>query len=179
MSENDFDIDDPQILFLRGVFRPTKDESYNKDEEYAPVQKASITYTRFPRKFCGLGTWIVNTSIHCFGCSNRFDTRPIPITNNYRKAATNAGEFDVKGIACSFPCAQKYINKMPKNEKWELEEMLRVVFYIFHKKRVTNIPEAYDMYEQECFGGTISESDFKARNKHILDSLLSDPESET
>lgn len=178
MSDNDskdFDIDKPLILYLRGVFRPTKSDDYNKIDEfdtYESVPKHSITYTRFPRKFCGLGTWIENTSIHCFNCAQHFDTRPIPVTNSYRKTTNSVGEFDVKAIACSFPCAQKYINRMPKNEKWELEEMLRIVFWIFHKKRITHIPEAYDIYEQECFGGTISESDFKARNKQIVDSLL-------
>ena len=176
MAEEDFDTDVPLILHLRGVFRVKNNDDLKIDtyDNGYEVPKHSITYTKFPRKFCGLSTWIENTAIHCFNCTQHFDTRPIPITNSYRKTPNGVGEFDVKGIACSFPCAQKYINKTPKNEKWELEEMLRIIFWIFHQKRITHIPEAYDMYEQECFGGTVSTPDFKARNKNILDSLLAD-----
>lgn len=174
MSDDGFDTDVPQILHLRGVFRPKKGEEYKFEEFEINNPKHGITYTKFPRKFCGLKTWIENTEIHCHGCANHFDDRPVPIANSYRKTPTGCGEFNVKAIACSFPCAQRYINKSPKNERWELEEMLRIMFWIFHQKKIEEIPEAYDMYEQEKFGGTVSDADFKARNKHIMDRLLSE-----
>lgn len=174
MSDDGFDTDTPLILHLRGVFMRKNTDEYKIDGYEPDTVKHHITYTRFPRKFCGLKTWIENTQIHCFSCTNGFSDRPVPITNSYKKTASGSYEFNVKGIACSFPCAQRYINKSPKNERWELENMLRIVFYIFYMKKVETIPEAYDMYEQERFGGTISDSDFRARNKHILDTLLSD-----
>jgi hypothetical protein len=175
MTDDGFDTDTPLILHLRGVFRSKNDDDLKFEGYEATTAKQGITYTRFPRKFCGLKTWIENTEIHCFNCTNKFNDRPIPITNSYRKTSNGCGEFNVKGIACSFPCAKKYINKSPKNERWELDEMLRIMFYIFYSKTVSDIPEAYDMYEQEKFGGTKSDSDFKARNKHILDTLLAEP----
>ena len=107
-----------------------------------------------------------------------FYRQTVPIANGYRKTPSGDYEFDVKGIACSFPCAQKHINKTPKNDRWELEKILCVIFCIFYDKKVESIPEAYDQYELERFGGNISDADYDARNKYILETLTRDEQTQ-
>ena len=63
MSDDGFNVDTPQILHLRGVFISKKgtDDFHFEGLGYEPnTVKHHITYTKFPRKFCGLKTWIEN-----------------------------------------------------------------------------------------------------------------------
>lgn len=175
-NDMDFEFEEEQILFLRGVF--VKDLNRRMDDDYYDSLTVdtntteTITYNKFPRRFYNLETWIKTSNLECVNCSNKI-LHPIPIPSNMKYSGKQK-IFDIERIACSFPCAMKYLNNSMYNNRWERVQALLYLFYIFHGVKVTNIPESKDRLEQIRYGGVISADEFIKTNNEIVEKLIID-----
>lgn len=174
MEDDDFKIDVPRIIFLKGVFlRKTTnvDDKFYNDLTAAITRSENITYQRIPRRFYSKDTWIQSTNIHCWECDNQCKGIPVPIPTNMQYVKNNP-TFDVLGICCDFPCVALHIRTHFYTTRWEKLEFLNKLFYIFYGVLVDDIPSGPERLKQERFGGPLSAAEFQMKIKNIMDGLL-------
>lgn len=172
------------ILFLKGVHvdecKSIEDIftdgliSNIKNEQPIPIQQI---FDRLPSKFFNLDSWPKQTNLVCWWCSNSFNNQPVFIPQYFPPNIEKNG-IPVYGNFCSFNCATSFVSIDPlfKNREWEGHEMLRILYRIFNQKIIkTIIPAPYPIMMMR-YGGTMTESEYKALIKDLDDAYLRDIE---
>ena len=182
IEADDFDIEQPKILFLRGAF--LRDSSKVDDAFYDSLENKSeliknkpthITYNKFPRRFFDRDTWVQKTNVLCWNCSNEITKVPIPVPNNNQLVGKNE-TFGVDAICCSFPCASLYISDHCNN-KWERHQMLIKLLKIMHPENkisdIKSIPHAPSRFELEQYGnGHMTKDEYNEHNNMLMEALI-------
>ena len=171
----------PQILFLRGCFLSDCDsiedifdeklvsESnlYNKE-----ISINNIKYNKIPSYFTDTNTWIKKTNIKCWFCGCTFFDQPIFIPNNIQKITDSKkiiNKIDVIGNFCSWNCAASYIHLHYNSKKWEMLQLLKILYKIFNGVAIDHIVPAPPKTLMKQYGGDLTILEYKNKIKELND----------
>ena len=147
------------ILFLRGVsLKDVADidelfESKLTDSLQTSYKK--VIYDKIPKVFKSLESWVTTTNIKCWHCELSFSNPPVFIPLEIYNT-TIGKEMSVYGNFCSFGCAKAFLNyrrDITEDKYWDANEMLKILFNIFNKKKINDIipsPDKYDINKYGC-----------------------------
>ena len=166
----------PKILFLNGCYLSDCDNIEDMfddnllnelDVRYDNV----IEYNRIPQHFISLDTWIKKTNIKCWNCDCSFDSTPIFIPTSIIRSDIKDNintTFTVHGNFCSFSCATTYLQTLNISNKWDIQFLLRKLYYIFYNKEINNIPPSPSKYMMKQYGGHMEVSEYMECIKKLL-----------
>lgn len=171
-------------LFLKGVFFDELESIEDKllcrehthydnvNNDYTDLKK-KITYDKIPNKFTNLKQWIEqtkNTKIKCWYCDSLFAGVPVFIPS-YISNTSNGKIYETYGAFCGFGCAYGFLQNThhfhDSNTYWDKLNMLKMLYFIFHNKKINDFHISPSKYTTELYGGDISIADFKKELKRI------------
>lgn len=176
---NMFDMlnNEKHILFIKGItaddYNDKKNNlSYFSNQEQADIEILYNSYktpkfNTIPTTFTNLNNWIKSTNLKCWYCDMNFNNVPVFIPK-YINLTQSGKILDVYGNFCSFSCAKSFLDLNKTNKHWEMYEQLKILFYIFHNKKISDIPTAPNKYDLKCYGGTMTENDFREKIQSLL-----------
>lgn len=166
------------ILFLRGV--SLKDfvdidelfEEKLNDVQHVPYNK--VIYDKIPKIFKSLESWVTTTNIKCWHCELSFNNPPVFIPLEIYN--TDIGkEMSVYGNFCSFGCAKAFLNyrrDISEEKYWDANEMLKILFNIFNKKKISDIIPSPDKYDLNKYGGKLCIKEYQTLLTNIYNKNL-------
>ena len=106
------------------------------------------------------------TDICCWHCCHKFDNMPCGIPLSYED-----GNFNTKGVFCSFNCAltYNYNSKECENQIQERESLLYLMYKKINSVKEVNLKYAPEKETLKMFGGTLTIKEFrKNQNTYIM-----------
>ncbi len=105
----------------------------------------------------------VNTC--CWWCTYQFDCFPTYLPEKYSE-----NKFYVTGCFCSFNCAAAYNLNLGDDKKWERYSLLKQLYYMINKDKITNITEidiniSGPKELLEKYGGPMSITEYRKNSK--------------
>lgn len=164
----------PNILVLSGV---SLDDYKSLDDKYAEemmermvgdeisVSQYNVCSDKIPTTFCSLDEWPTETTARCHNCTLGFNNRPVPIPTIIRELPDGRVEFNVRGNMCSFPCVRRWIDVHyhDLNVRDNIMRNLSLLYFIFTGRQKTDIQSAPEHTLLKCYGGDMTEEQYKKR----------------
>lgn len=173
------DDEEQYILFLKGIYindyididEMFKNKLINSNDNFddnikcnCSIQKyKKINYDKIPTTFDSLKTWKRSTNLKCWNCDLTFKNIPIFIPKHIYNTR-NGKRMDILGNFCSFGCAKGFIDsnkKITKDETWDQNERLKILYNIFYKKHINDIKPSPDKYNLIYYGGKLEVREYK------------------
>lgn len=147
------------------------------------TNKFENIYSPLPKTFKNINKWPKKTNLLCLNCGCKIICQPIFIPksiNKYKKKVKGELkeiiEKEVFGCFHHFACATAYIQtlKITNENKMDMIEMLKDLYFDFYNKRIKYIHPAEDKSVRSCYGGQLDDKEWYALidNNHEIHSLL-------
>ena len=147
------------------------------------ANKIDNVYSPLPKVFKNINKWPKKTNLLCLNCGCKIICQPIFIPksiNKYKKKVKGELkeiiEKEVFGCFHHFACATAYIQtlKITNENKMDMTEMLKDLYFDFYNKRIKYIHPAEDKAVRSCYGGQLNDKEWYALidNNHEIHSLL-------
>ena len=150
--------EDNNICFIKGIsLSDLLSEVDNTKKSDTPIKE--VDYDPLPDEFIDIYSWTKKSNLFCMYCCHQFESIPVrmPI------GMTSYGSFKLEGIYCCFNCCISYLTENNKynDNRWDIIEMLRIMYSKYYGKKVVKIFEAPVNMQLKIFGGTVDISEFR------------------
>ena len=153
----------PKILFLNGCFLSECDNiedmfDNNLMSELDNKYENIVEYDKIPIFFKSMDTWLDKTNLKCWNCDCLFDSIPVFIPVYISKSESKDiidGKITTHGNFCSFSCSASFLHASNLNNKWDIQFMLRKLYFIFYGKNIINIAHSPSKYIMKQYGGHV------------------------
>ncbi len=175
-------------IFMQGIFfsqvRTLDDhmieEIIARDEQpiLEPIcaKQADIRLTRFINKKQWAEAY-KDSTLKCWYCGLSFKGLPCFVPRQIRNTL-HGKEYDTHGLFCGFACAYSYLQSQAefiKNKTYfDKLSMLKMLFTIFHQKKITEFKPAPYIYDLSTYGGHIDVVEYRNLLRTINTSMIQD-----
>lgn len=159
----------PEDVADAKLLEPSSDGGAPDHDE--PTPEGVHPPDKIPRVFAGLDDWPHRTNLKCWVCDFTFDDRPKFVPRFAREGGSGV-EFGVLGNMCTFNCAELWIEtnlggRASNEERWQVQDNLRLLYFVFTGARVSRIKPAYRKTEMRKYGGEWDEETFWKKMREL------------
>lgn len=164
----------PSVLWLPGVSRAKcqlPEDIHDArmveaagDEEMRRAG-AQDPFDKIPATFTGMATWPESTNLHCWACGFTFDNAPAFVAT-YVSETEKGVEMGVRGVMCTFNCAERWIEDEYHGDPvtlWRMQENLILAYFLttgILPKKIEAAPRRNNLMQ---YGGSWTPDEFWER----------------